>query len=136
VDAVERYVDGEGTEEQMAIARTASHRAFYDAYGAQYEAEAEAGFTYTADYCKVTARFAAACAARIAASSRVDLYLEALHAFETVELVETGTLRARFGCNRWAALAVADMALSNWLRTGGERANFKEWHRCRDETTD
>jgi hypothetical protein len=55
----------------LAAARDQASMAQADARRAEWSAEAEANFCYTADYCAVSARLSAACAAREALSVAV-----------------------------------------------------------------
>jgi hypothetical protein len=99
VAVAERYASGLATEEELAHARAGAEVAAEEARRAEWHAEAEANFCYTADYCKVGATLSAARAARAAVSVRAN---------------EPDGERDE-GCWYWAAAALGDAARSRAL---------------------
>jgi hypothetical protein len=72
VEVAERFANGETTEAEVALARAAADEAQREAEHAEWSAEAEANFCYTADYCRVCASLHAVCAAGAAVAARPD----------------------------------------------------------------
>jgi hypothetical protein len=68
VEIAERFARGLASRSDLDGARDLAEEAREDAHRAEYEAESESGFCYTARYCEINARLYAACAARQATS--------------------------------------------------------------------
>jgi hypothetical protein len=114
VGVAERFAEGRATPEELAAARHHADQAQADAKRAEWSAEAEANFCYTADYCAVSARLCAACAARAALSVATAEPDGGWECYQPVgpDLDEVRFGKRTEGSHLWAAWAVAEAARS------------------------
>jgi hypothetical protein len=110
VRVAEEFAEGRATLAELTAARQLAQQAQTDAKQAEWYAEAEADFCYTAEYCAVSARLCAACAARAAVSVVVaepdggwECYMPVDPDFEEVRFE-----KLREGSHNWAASAVGE----------------------------
>src|SRR5262249_9700328 len=110
VRVAERFAEGNATLEELTAARQQADQAQADAKHAEWCAEAEADFSYTADYCAVSARLYAACAARAAVSVAVAEPDGGWECYQPVDrdLEEFCFGKRREGSHTWAAWALGE----------------------------
>jgi len=103
--AAEQLAEGQISADQLATRRHAAQEAFLEAKRAEYVAEAEAQFSDSADYAKVSTTLYATAAIRAALTSTVNRGIELLDAYTSdEEQWEQG----HRGCHYWAAAAIGE----------------------------
>lgn len=109
VAVAEQFAQGKSTLEELATARVGADQAQAQAKYAEWSAEAEADFCYTAEYCAVSARLCAACAARAAVSVAVSESDGGWDCYQPSPDFEKGLFgKRREGSHIWAAWAVEE----------------------------
>jgi hypothetical protein len=100
VEVAKRFSGGLASRPDLEDARDMAEGAREEAHRAEYEAEAEADFCYTARYCEINARLYAACAARQATS------------FSAAEM-DDDEYFGNHGSHYWAAAAQKNDAMAS-----------------------
>jgi hypothetical protein len=110
IGVAEEFAAGRATLAELTAARGLAHQVQTDAKHAEWCAEAEANFCYTADYCAVCARLCAACAARAALSVVVAEPDGGWECYQPVDsdLEEVRLDKLRHGSHSWVASAIGE----------------------------